>query len=114
MEHRAQTYIGAVQLLAIIGGSLFLRAAVKGIDDMLMPDEYDDPLRLLRPLSHYAWLLLAVPISWMALTIRGERSDLWWATKPLSIASGITILLAITLFFGWAGIKAYMTATGFP
>ena len=39
MEHRAQTYIGAVQLLAIIGGSLFLRAAVKGIDDMLIPDE---------------------------------------------------------------------------
>ncbi|MEP4077930.1 hypothetical protein [Haloferula sp.] len=112
MEHRAQTYIGAVQLLAIIGGSLFLRAAVKGVDDMIIPDEYYDPLKFLRPASHFGWILLGIPIAWMVLTIRGERSDLWWATKPLTIASGIVLLLAITAFFGWAGVKAYKIVFG--
>ena len=29
MEYRAQTYIGALQLLAVLAGSLILRASVK-------------------------------------------------------------------------------------
>jgi len=112
MEHRAQTYIGAVQLLAVIGGSLFLRAAVKGVDDMLGPDQFYDYLKFLRPVSYYGWILLVVPIAWVTLTIRGERSDLWWATKPLTITSGLVILLAITIFFGWAGVRTYRIVFG--
>lgn len=55
MEYRVQTYIGAVQLLAVIAGSLILRMSVKGMEDLLNPDYYPDPLKYLRPLSLYGW-----------------------------------------------------------
>lgn len=107
MEYRAQTYIGAVQLLAVLAGSLILRATVKGLDSLLAPyADTDDPLRILRPLGSYGWMLVLIPIGWVLLTIHGERSNLWWATKPLTIASGVVILLGILTLFGWAGLAA--------
>jgi hypothetical protein len=112
MEYRTQTYIGAVQLLAVIAGSLFLRASVNALEDLLNPDYYPDPLKYLRPLSQYGWTLILIPIAWVVLTIRGERSDLWWATKSLTIGSGIVIILGILVLFGWAGFAAASIATG--
>jgi hypothetical protein len=114
MEYRAQTYLGAVQLLAVFAGSMILRAAVKGLDNILNPDLHTDPLRFLRPLGQYGWLLSLVPIAWVVLTIRGERSDLWWATKPLTLVSGFVLLFGIVGLFGWAGFAASMIASGGP
>ncbi len=105
MEYRAQSYIGAVQLLAVIAGSLFLRVAVKKVDEMLAPNPIHDPLTLLRPLSQYGWLLAAIPIAWIVLSIRAEQSDLWWANKSLTIGSGLLILLGLVSLFGWAGCR---------
>lgn len=103
MEYRAQTYFGALQLLAVIAGSLFLRVAVKSVDDMLAPSSLDDPLKFLRPLSHFGWTLIVIPIAWVVSTIEAERSDHWWASKSLTITSGLLILLGISGLFGWAG-----------
>ena len=106
MEYRAQTYLGALQLLAVLAGSLLLQIAVKKVDDMLGDPVFIDPLRVLRPLGNYGWMLAAVPVAWVVLTIRGERSDLWWASKPLTIGSGVAVLLGFIVLFGWAGVKA--------
>ena len=114
MEYRAQTYLGAVQLLAVFAGSLILRATVKGLEDLLIPDLDPDPLRYLRPLGHYGWLLALVPIAWVVLSIRGERSELWWATQPLTLVSGFAILFGIVGLFGWAGFAASMIVSGGP
>jgi len=112
MEYRPQTYIGAVQLLAVLAGSLILRLSVKGMEDFMNPDLAPDPLRYLRPLSQYGWSLVFIPIVWVGLTIRGERSDLWWATKSLTIGSGVVILLGIVVLFGWAGFAVSSIAFG--
>ena len=106
MDYRAQTYLGAVQLLAVLAGSLILRATIKGLDDLLIPDIAPDPLRYLRPLGRYGWMLTLVPIAWVVLTIRAERSGLWWASKPLTVGSGLIILLGLVALFGWAGLSA--------
>ena len=112
MEYRAQTYIGAIQLLAVIAGSLILRMAVKGTEDLLNPDYHPDPLKYLRPLSQYGWTLILIPIAWVVLTIKGERSDLWWATRSLTIGSGIVIILGLLVLFGWAGVAVSSIACG--
>lgn len=112
MEYRVQTYIGAVQLLAVIAGSLILRMSVKGMEDLLNPDYYPDPLKYLRPLSQYGWTLILIPIAWVVLTIRGERSDLWWATRSFTIGSGIVIILGLLVLFGWAGFAVSSIAFG--
>jgi hypothetical protein len=104
MEYRAQTYLGALQLLAVMAGSLFLRIAVKTMDEMLAQPVFYDPLRVQRLLGYYGWLLAAVPVAWVVLTIRGDRSDRWWASKPLTIGSGVALLLGFAGLFGWAGV----------
>lgn len=112
MEYRSQTYIGGVQLLAVLAGSLILRTTVKGLDDLLIPDLVPDPLRYLRPLGRYGWMLAWVPIAWVVLTIRAERSGLWWATKPVTVGSGLIILLGLVALFGWAGLSASSILSG--
>jgi hypothetical protein len=103
MEYRNQTYIGAVQLLAVLAGSLILRATVKGLDESFSPYvDVEDPFTFLRPLGQYGWILVLIPISWVFLTIYGEQSDIWWSTKSLTIVSGVMILLGIVTLFGWA------------
>lgn len=104
MEFRSQTYLGAVQLIAVLAGSLILRAIVHGVDSLLMTNhDVIDPLRYLRPLGSYGWVLLLLPVAWVFLTIQGERSDCRWATRPLIIGSGIVLLLGMVALFGWAG-----------
>ena len=110
MEHRAQTYLGAVQLLAVFAGSLILRATVGGLEQMLNPDLEPDPLRYLRPLGHYGWLLAIVSIAWIVVTIRGEKSELWWANQQITLISGFVILFGFVGLFGWAGFAASMIA----
>jgi hypothetical protein len=112
MEYRPQTYICAVQTLVVIAGTLILGAVVKGLDDMLTPDVVPDPLRYLRPLGRYGWILVLVPIAWVVLTIWGERSDLWWATNAFTVGSGLIILLGIVALFGWAGLSASSIVSG--
>ena len=103
MEYRAQTYLGALQLLAVLFGSLFLAAAVDKVGDMLKPDPDFDPLRSVRPVARFGWLLVALPIAWIWLTIRAEIQDSRWATKGVVIASGTLLLAGITILFFWGG-----------
>ena len=107
MEYRAQTYLGALQLLAVVGGTLLLRMAVKIMGD----GDYEyagfrDPLGFARPLNEHGWVLLVVPLLWIGLTIRGEQSDHRWASKRMTIVSGLVTLFGLMALFGAAGLKA--------
>lgn len=109
MEYRAQTYLGALQLLAVSGGVLLLRMAVKIMGEGAMVElngRAYDPLGFARPLNEHGWLLLVVPLLWIMLTIRGEQSDRRWASKRMTIVSGVAVLIGMMCLFGAACLMA--------
>lgn len=108
MEYRSQTYLGTLQMMAVIFGSLFLSAVVDHVDDMLDPlsNSEPDPLKYIRVFAHFGWVLAAVSITWVWLSIRAERIGSRWATKRLVILSGILLLAGITTSYFWAAIAA--------
>ena len=112
MEYRPQTILGAMQVLIILVGNWFVRSAVKGLENVLVPDLSPDPLRFLRPLEIYGWLLVTIPFAWMILSILGERSNLWWASNPLTVLSGMAVLAGLMVLFGWALYSASSMASG--
>ena len=107
MEYRAQTYLGALQLLAVSGGVLLLRMAVKIMGEgevVVLDGRTYDPLGFARPLNDHGWVLLVVPLLWIVLTIRGEQSDRRWASKRMTFVSGMVLLIGLMCLFGAAGL----------
>lgn len=107
MEYRPQTILGTVQVLIVLAGNGFVRSAVKGLENVLVPDLYPDPLRFLRPLGAYGCVLVIVPIAWVVLSILAERSKLWWASKRATILSGLVVLAVLFALFTWAVCSAW-------
>jgi hypothetical protein len=101
MQYRTQTYLGALQFLAIIAGLLVLGAMVKSADTL---DLLDPPigLRYARIFAHWGGVLLVVPALWIKLTIQAEQSDLRWATKRFTFVSGLALLGVLAFLFAFA------------
>ena len=100
MQYRTQTYLGALQFLAIIAGLLVLGAMVKSADTL---DLLDPPigLRYARIFAHWGGVLLVVPALWIRLTIQAEQSNLRWATKRFTLVSGLTMLGILSVVFAF-------------
>ena len=107
MEYRPQTILGLVQILVILVGNWSVRTAIAGLENVLAPDLYPDPLRFLRPLGTYGWFLIPIPFAWMILSILGERSRCWWASKRTTILSGLVVLALLAAFFTWSVCSAW-------
>lgn len=103
MEYRPQIFLGALQSLAVIAGTLVTSASLHGVEDMFLDDQ-NLPLGIPRFVANYGGFLLIVPLVWVVLTIRAERSSAWWASTTFSTFSGIALLLALGGLFGWAAL----------
>jgi hypothetical protein len=100
MQFRTQTYLGALQFLAIIAGLLMLGAMVKSADTLLV----ENPMRIypyVVGLAHWGGVLLVVPVLWIKLTIQAEQSNLRWATKRFTFVSGLTLLGMLSVLFAF-------------
>ena len=102
MEHRFQTIIGSLQFVLVIAGWLIVRFGVRGLDKMFVPNLAVDPLASVRLISGFGWLLLAIPLIWILLTIRGQASDFAWATQRFTMITGFVVLLGLFTLFLWA------------
>ena len=100
MPYRTQTYLGALQFLAIIAGLLVLGAMVKSADTLLV----ENPMRIypyVVGLAHWGGVLLVAPVLWIKLTIQAEQSNLRWATKRFTFVSGLTLLGMLSVLFAF-------------
>lgn len=100
MQYRTQTYLGALQFLAIIAGLLVLGAMVKSADALII--EHPKGYRYVVWLAHWGGLLLFLPAMWIKLTIQAEQSDLRWATKRITFISGLVLLGTLSALFAYA------------
>jgi hypothetical protein len=103
MEYRPQIFLGALQSLAVIAGTLIVSASLHGVEDMFLDDQ-NLPLGIPRFVASYGGFLLIVPLLWVVFTIRAERSSVWWASTTFSTFSGIALLLALAGLLGWAAL----------
>ncbi len=100
MQYRTQTYLGALQFLAILAGLLVLGAMVKSADALII--EHPKGYRYVVWLAHWGGLLLFLPAMWIKLTIQAEQSDLRWATKRITFISGLVLLGTLSALFAYA------------
>lgn len=109
MRLPAQTYLVALQCLAVVGGTLLVAGVVEGAEDLLVHPE-SAALGVARLLGRYGLFLLLLPAAWAFLTIRAERSHAAWASKGLTVLSGTLLLAALAVLFAWAAIRAALAA----
>lgn len=107
MEYRPQIFLGALQSLAVIVGTLVVSASFHQVEDMFIEDEFLS-LGVPRFFATYGGFLLVLPLAWVVLAIRAERSAVWWASTTFSTVSGIALLLALAGLLGWV---AFTTAS---
>ncbi|PAW73753.1 MAG: hypothetical protein B9S38_03700 [Verrucomicrobiia bacterium Tous-C4TDCM] len=88
----------------MIVGTLIVSASFHQVEDMFIEDEFLS-LGVPRFFASYGGLLLVVPLTWVVLTIRAERSSVWWASTAFSTFSGIALLLALAGLFGWVALS---------
>ncbi len=103
MEYRPQIFLGALQSFAVFAGNIVVSASFHGVEEMFVGNPFV-PLGLPRFVANYGGLLLILPLAWVVLTIRAERSSVWWASTTFSTTSGIALLLALSIFFGWVAL----------
>ncbi len=97
MEYRTQTFLGPLQCLVVIMGTLFVALANKPLDESFLETIHLPGI----PGNHGVWLLI-VPPMWVAATILAERSSFRWANKGLTAVTGSAILIGLAWLFGYA------------
>jgi hypothetical protein len=93
-QYRIQTIFALLQSGVILGGSLLTGAIMKSMELAAQMEETPITLRFIRD---WGFLLILVPLAWIALTIRLERvCD--WHTKRWTFISGLCLLAALAWF----------------
>ncbi len=109
-EHRAQCVLVTLHCALILGGTLLVGAMTKVMLDQVTIAPRSS-VAVLQFVRYFGLSLLAMPLSWTILTLVAERSDLWWATRRFTIATGALLLAALAIFYFWA-VQAVVAIPG--
>jgi|688.fasta_scaffold50459_3 hypothetical protein len=93
-QYRIQTLFALLQSGVILFGSLLTGAIMKSMELAAQMEKVPLILRFVRD---WGFLLILIPLAWIALTIRLERvCD--WHTKRWTFISGLCLLAALAWF----------------
>jgi hypothetical protein len=102
-EFKIQGVFAAFQSLLIVGGCLFIGTILKA---MGYPDRFTELPMNLAFIRNWGFLLIALPLSWVIVTIWLERCHYAWFSKRWTVATGV----GLTVLLGWYLLVALMRA----